>query len=115
MRLFQSILAVAAVAAVVWAAVGLPSSAPGQTADAGGFESTEIETDRDSFTFATTTAGAQRSILESSYSFIDNRKGLEAHSVPELLVRHGIGDRVELRVGFNYEAGGSGTVFPTGS
>ena len=70
----------------------------------------EIETDRDSFTFAPTTAGTQRTILEASYSFIDNRLGPEAHSVPELLVRRGLGDKVELRVGFNYEAGGPGTV-----
>ena len=70
----------------------------------------EIETDRDSFTFAPTTAGAQRTILEASYSFIDNRLGPEAHSVPELLVRRGLGEKVELRLGFNYEAGGPGTV-----
>jgi hypothetical protein len=70
----------------------------------------EIETDRDSFTFATTTAGAGLSILEASYSFIDNRIGPEAHSVPELLARRGIGDRLELRLGFNYEAGGPGVV-----
>ncbi len=73
----------------------------------------EIETDRDSFTFAPTTAGAQRTILEASYSFIDNRLGPEAHSVPELLVRRGLGDKVELRLGFNYEAGGPGTVSGT--
>jgi len=70
----------------------------------------EIETDRDSFTFAPTTAGARRTILEASYSFIDNRLGPEAHSVPEVLVRRGLGEKVELRVGFNYEAGGPGTV-----
>ena len=75
----------------------------------------ELETDRDSFTFAPTTAGAATSILESSYSFIDNRLGPETHSVPEVLVRRGIGEKVEARLGFNYEAGGSGTVFPTGS
>lgn len=73
-------------------------------------EMEEIETDRDSFTFATTTAGAGRSILEASYSFIDNTLGPEAHSAPELLVRRGIGDRFEARFGFNYEAGGPGTV-----
>jgi hypothetical protein len=73
----------------------------------------EIETDRDSFTFAPTTAGAGTTILESSYSFIDNRLGPEAHSLPELLVRRGISRRVELRLGFNYEAGGPGTVSGT--
>ena len=70
----------------------------------------ELETDRDSFTFAPTTAGRDLSILESSYSFIDNRTGPEAHSVPETLLRRGVGDRLELRLGFNYEAGGPGTV-----
>jgi len=73
----------------------------------------EIETDRDAFTFATTTAGAGLSILETSYSFIDNRIGPEAHSVPEVLLRRGSGEKVELRVGFNYEAGGPGTVSGT--
>lgn len=70
----------------------------------------ELETDRDSFTFAPTTTGAGTSILEASYSFIDNRSGQEAHSFPEVLVRRGIGDRVEARFGFNYEGGGPGTV-----
>ena len=70
----------------------------------------ELETDRDSFTFAPTTAGPATSILEASYSFIDNRLGPEAHSFPELLLRRGIGQRFEARLGFNYEAGGPGTV-----
>ena len=73
----------------------------------------EVETDRDAFTFATTTAGAGRAILEGSYSFIDNRLGPEAHSFPELLVRRGIGERLELRFGYNSEAGGPGTVSGT--
>jgi len=73
-------------------------------------ERKELETDRDSFTFAPTTAGRGLSILESSYSFIDNRTGPETHSVPETLLRRGIGERIELRLGFNYEAGGPGTV-----
>ena len=55
-----------------------------------------------------TTAGAARTITEASYSFIDNATGPEAHSFPELLVRRGIGERFELRVGINYEAGGPG-------
>ena len=100
------------------AAVALAAAAdeaPGQMrlAPAAARERDEIETDRDSFTFAPSTTGAQRTILESSYSFIDNRLGPEAHSVPELLMRRGLGDKVELRVGFNYEAGGPGTVSGT--
>lgn len=71
-------------------------------------EREELETDRDAFTFAPTTAGGGTSILETSYSFLDNRIGPETHSVPEVLVRRGLGDRVEARLGFNYEAGGPG-------
>lgn len=70
----------------------------------------ELETDRDSFTFAPSTTGADTSILEASYSFIDNRIGPESHSVPEILLRRGIGEKIEARLGFNYEAGGPGTV-----
>ncbi|MFM7206580.1 MAG: transporter [Planctomycetaceae bacterium] len=95
-------LAAAAFAAVVGF---VPARARGE---ARGRE--ELETDRDSFTFAPTTAGRGTSILETSYSFIDNRRGPEAHSVPEVLLRRGFGDRVEARLGYNYEAGGPGLV-----
>jgi len=70
----------------------------------------ELETDRDSFTFAPTTAGAGLSILEASYSFIENRTAPQAHSFPEILLRRGVGEKVEARLGFNYEAGGPGLV-----
>jgi len=69
-----------------------------------------IETDRDSFTPATRTAGRGRFIVESSYSFIDNRRGPETHSFPELLLRYGVRERLELRLGWNYEIGGGGNV-----
>src|SRR5262245_4673256 len=49
-----------------------------------------IETDRDSFTPSVRTAGRGLTILESSYSFLDNRGVPETHSFPELLVRHGL-------------------------
>jgi hypothetical protein len=71
-------------------------------------ERDEIETDRDSFTPATTTAGRGRLIVESAYSFIDNRGIKETHSVPELIMRYGLTERVELRLGWNYEVGGVG-------
>lgn len=67
----------------------------------------EIETDRDSFTPATTTVGRGRTIMESAYSFLDNRGVRETHSLPELIVRYGLSDRIELRVGWNYEVGGA--------
>lgn len=71
-------------------------------------EEEEIETDRDSFTPATGVVGYRRVVLESAYSFIDNRTVPETHSLPELLVRFGITDKIELRFGFNYEVGGAG-------
>lgn len=67
-----------------------------------------IETDRDSFTPSTRTVEAGRWIVESSYSFIDNRDTAETHSLPELLLRYGVADVVELRLGGNYEVGGEG-------
>jgi len=72
-------------------------------------ETGEIETDRDSFTPATTLAAPTKTILESSYSFIDNRDFAETHSVPELLIRYGASDWLELRFGTNYEIGGEPT------
>jgi hypothetical protein len=75
----------------------------------------EIETDRDSFTPATTVVGRRRVAVESSYSFLDNREGAETHSFPELLTRVGITENVELRLGWNYEIGGGGSVSSTGS
>jgi hypothetical protein len=45
-------------------------------------------------------------VLEASYSFFDNRGFKEAHSVPELLLRYGLTDRLELRLGWNAEVGG---------
>lgn len=67
----------------------------------------ELETDRDSFTPATTTVEDGRWILEGAYSFIDNRSVRETHSYPELLLRRGVGDWLELRLGWNYEVGGA--------
>jgi hypothetical protein len=68
----------------------------------------EIETDRDSFTPATTTAGRCRLIVESAYSFLDNRDVKETHSFPELVLRYGLTERIEMRLGWNYEVGGVG-------
>lgn len=68
----------------------------------------EIETDRDSFTPAVSTAGRGRFIVESAYTFLDNRRVPETHSLPEFLVRYGATERIELRLGWNYEVGGAG-------
>jgi hypothetical protein len=64
-----------------------------------------IETDRNSFTFARVTPGANRLIVESSFSYINLTGQKTTYSFPELLMRYGIGDRFELRLGWNYEVG----------
>ncbi len=65
----------------------------------------QIETDRNSFTFAPVTAGNGRLIVESSYSFINVGREGAKHSFPESVLRYGVGERLELRVGYNYETG----------
>lgn len=68
----------------------------------------EIETDRDSFTPATTSVARGRTIFESAYTFIDNRRTFDTHSYPEFLARLGVSDRLEARLGWNAEVGGEG-------
>lgn len=69
-----------------------------------------LETDRDSFTPATTVVGRGRVLAEASYSFIDGRRGETTHSYPELLTRIGLSRNLEFRIGWNYEIGGGGSV-----
>jgi hypothetical protein len=73
-------------------------------------EPDEIETDRDSFTPAVSTAPRGRFILESAYSFLNNSGGPETHSFPEMLLRYGLTKRIEFRLGWNYEVGGGANV-----
>jgi hypothetical protein len=69
-----------------------------------------IETDRNSFTFATVTPGPGRLIVESAYSYINIGQEGAKHSFPETVFRYGIGDRLELRLGYNYEIGRASNV-----
>ena len=64
-----------------------------------------IETDRNSFTFAPMTPGDGRLIVESAYSFINIGNEGPKHSFPESVFRYGIGDRLELRLGYNFGDG----------
>lgn len=70
----------------------------------------ELHTDRDAFTPATTTVDAGQRLLESSYAWIDNRGTPSTNSFPELLLRLGMTQRLELRLGVNYEQGSGGSV-----
>ena len=73
-------------------------------------EHEELNTDRDAFTPATRTVERGRVLNEMSYVHIDNRGTPDTNSLPELLVRWGAFERLELRFGFNYEAGSGGSV-----
>lgn len=75
-----------------------------------GDEEEHLETDRDSFTPSTNVVGAERILFESSYSYVDGRGGRQTHSFPEILTRVGVNDWLELRIGWNYEIGGGGSV-----
>lgn len=64
-----------------------------------------IETDRNSFTFAPFTPGENRLIFESAYSYINIGREGAKHSFPESVLRYGVADRLELRLGYNFETG----------
>jgi hypothetical protein len=49
-------------------------------------------------------------VVESAYSFIENRHTANTHSFPEFVARWGVTDRLELRFGWNDEIGGGGSV-----
>lgn len=64
-----------------------------------------IETDRDSFTRSPSTVGKGRSIIEGSWTYLEQPNSLESHLLPDLLFRYGATKRLELRLGANYEVG----------
>ncbi len=82
----------------------------GENAEGAEGNEAPLDTDRSSFTFATTTVRTGRVLVESAYSFIDNRNAAQSHSFPELMTRIGVTKRLELRLGWNYEVGGGGDV-----
>jgi hypothetical protein len=108
LRAMRVILAVLTIAA--WLA-GAPARAQEPEAE----EVEEMETDRDSFTPAISTVAPCRLMVESAYTFVDNPDTAETHSFPELLVRLGVAEWLELRLGGNYEVGGESSGVSSGS
>ena len=91
----------AAIVAVAWLGCVGPVDA---------VEFRELDTDRDAFTPATTTAKVGTVLTEASYVWIDNRGAPATNSFPELLVRIGVRERFEWRLGFNHEQNSGGSV-----
>ncbi len=72
--------------------------------DAGESETAQfLDTDANSFTFAIRTAEKNHWIFESGYTNLKIGKETTKLSFPESLVRYGLTDRFELRLGYNYE------------
>lgn len=64
-----------------------------------------IETDRDSFTRSPRTVAAGRTIVEGSYTYLDQDAEFDGHLYPDLLVRFGVSKWFEARLGWTYEMG----------
>ena len=67
-------------------------------------EEDEIETDRDAFTRSPRTVSPGRFVVEGSYTFLDQDAEFDGHLYPDLLVRYGASDWLELRGGWTYES-----------
>lgn len=83
------------------------SPAPGQEAQQAAIPAEEehIETDRDAFTRSPRVVERNRLVLEGSYTYLDQASEFDGHLFPDLLVRYGALDRLELRIGWTYEIG----------
>ena len=67
-------------------------------------EEEPLESDRPDFTDSSTTVGYQKFQVESGYTFTHAVAGdstHDAHDLPELLVRYGVAERLELRVAWD--------------
>jgi hypothetical protein len=67
-------------------------------------EEEPLESDRPDFTESTSTVGFRRLQIESGYTFTHGVGGDSAHNVhdlPELLVRYGVAERLELRLAWD--------------
>ena len=83
----------------------LASHSPLVGQEAAEVEEDEIETDRDAFTRSPRVVGTGRTVVEGSYLFIDQDAEYEGNVFPDLLVRQGVNDWLELRLGWTYEIG----------
>ncbi len=64
-----------------------------------------IETDRNAFTISPRTVGRNIRVLESTYTYIGVGSSGSKYSFPEAMLRVGLTDRLEARLGYNFETG----------
>jgi hypothetical protein len=64
-----------------------------------------IETDRNAFTISPQTVGRNRRVFESTYTYIAVGSEGAKYSFPEAMLRIGLSDRLEARLGYNFETG----------
>lgn len=64
-----------------------------------------IETDRNAYTFSSKTVGKGVKVFESAYSYIKIGQLRSKQSLPESLLRVGLTERFEARLGYNFESG----------
>jgi hypothetical protein len=74
-----------------------------------------VETDRDSFTRSPRLVETKDWVIEGSYSFLDQKAEHEGHLFPDLLVRYGVSEDLEMRLGWTYEIGKFHQLVPAGS
>ena len=66
-------------------------------------EEDELESDRDSFTRSPRLMAPCRTMVEASYLYLDQDAEFDGHVYPDLLVRRGVNELLELRLGWTYE------------
>ena len=98
-----------------WLTAARPQLNLDAAAETAADDDNELRTDRDAYTFVPTTARFGETILESSFSYIDNPGFASTYSFPELLVRVGVNDWMEARLGWNYDIGGINDITGMGS
>lgn len=64
-----------------------------------------IETDRNAFTISPRTVARNQRVLESTYTYIGVGSAGSKYSFPEGMLRLGLTDRLEARIGYNFETG----------
>ena len=78
-------------------------------------EEDELASDRDSFTRSPTLMRPCQTMVEVSHTFLDQDAENEGHLYPDLLVRRGVNEWLEVRLGWTYESSKFEHLAPVGA